>query len=42
MGFRYPGTGRWALRNLDLTIGAGETVALVGKTERARQPSSSC
>ncbi|MBL7241043.1 ABC transporter ATP-binding protein [Komagataeibacter rhaeticus] len=31
VGFRYPGTGRWALRNLDLTIGAGETVALVGE-----------
>ncbi|WP_276612591.1 ABC transporter ATP-binding protein [Komagataeibacter xylinus] len=31
VGFRYPGTDRWALRGLDLHIGAGETVALVGE-----------
>ena len=31
VGFRYPGTDRWALRHLDLSIGAGETVALVGE-----------
>ncbi|MCE2563229.1 ABC transporter ATP-binding protein [Komagataeibacter sp. FNDCF1] len=31
VGFRYPGTECWAVRNLDLTIGAGETVALVGE-----------
>ncbi|KAB8122941.1 ABC transporter ATP-binding protein [Komagataeibacter medellinensis] len=31
VGFRYPGTDRWAIRNLDLNIGAGETVALVGE-----------
>ncbi|GAN86248.1 ABC transporter ATP-binding protein/permease [Komagataeibacter intermedius] len=31
VGFRYPGTDRWAIRHLDLTIGAGETVALVGE-----------
>ncbi|KON64641.1 putative multidrug export ATP-binding/permease protein [Komagataeibacter europaeus] len=31
VGFRYPGTDRWAIRHLDLNIGAGETVALVGE-----------
>ncbi|GBQ60632.1 ABC transporter ATP-binding protein [Komagataeibacter swingsii DSM 16373] len=31
VGFRYPGTDRWAIRHLDLTIGARETVALVGE-----------
>ena len=31
VGFRYPGTNRWALRHLELSIGAGETVALVGE-----------
>ncbi|POF62239.1 Lipid A export ATP-binding/permease protein MsbA [Novacetimonas maltaceti] len=31
VGFRYPGTNRWALRHLDLSIAAGETVALVGE-----------
>ncbi|MCE2577789.1 ABC transporter ATP-binding protein/permease [Komagataeibacter sp. FNDCR1] len=31
VGFRYPGTDRWALRHLDLRIAAGETVALVGE-----------
>lgn len=31
VGFRYPGTDRWAVRDLDLTIGAGEVVALVGE-----------
>ncbi len=30
VGFRYPGTERWVLRDLTLTIRAGETVALVG------------
>ncbi|GAO00110.1 ABC transporter [Komagataeibacter xylinus NBRC 13693] len=31
VGFRYPGTDQWAIRHLDLFIGAGETVALVGE-----------
>ena len=31
VGFRYPGTERWALRHLDLAIRAGEVVALVGE-----------
>lgn len=31
VGFRYPGAERWAVRHLDLTIGAGEAVALVGE-----------
>ncbi|MBO1326111.1 ABC transporter ATP-binding protein/permease [Acetobacter sp. TBRC 12305] len=31
VGFRYPGTDIWAVRHLDLTIHAGETIALVGE-----------
>jgi ATP-binding cassette subfamily B protein len=31
VGFRYPETDRWAVRHLDLTITAGETLALVGE-----------
>ncbi len=31
VGFRYPETDRWVTRNLSFTIGAGETVALVGE-----------
>ncbi|WP_415509475.1 ABC transporter ATP-binding protein [Acetobacter sp.] len=31
VGFRYPGTDIWAVRHLDLTIHANETVALVGE-----------
>ena len=31
VGYRYPGAERWALRGLDLTIRAGEAVALVGE-----------
>jgi ATP-binding cassette subfamily B protein len=31
VGFRYPGSERWAVRHLNLTIGAGERVALVGE-----------
>ena len=31
VGFRYPEAADWAVRNLDLSIGAGETVALVGE-----------
>ena len=31
VGFRYPEAERWAVRGLDLTIGAGEVVALVGE-----------
>ncbi|MCJ2085739.1 ABC transporter ATP-binding protein/permease [Methylobacterium sp. E-005] len=30
VGYRYPGTQNWALRNLSFAIRAGETVALVG------------
>jgi len=31
VGFRYPGSERFVIRNLSLTIKAGETVALVGE-----------
>lgn len=31
VGFRYPGSERYVVRNLNLTIKAGETVALVGE-----------
>ena len=31
VGFRYPGVERWAVRNLDLTLRAGEVLALVGE-----------
>ena len=31
VGFRYPGSERWVIRNLNLSINAGETVALVGE-----------
>ncbi|MDM7457939.1 MAG: ABC transporter ATP-binding protein, partial [Paracoccus sp. (in: a-proteobacteria)] len=31
VGFRYPGHETWAIRNLDLDVRAGETVALVGE-----------
>jgi ATP-binding cassette subfamily B protein len=31
VGFRYPGSDRWAVRGLDLAIAAGERVALVGE-----------
>ncbi|WP_375460408.1 ABC transporter ATP-binding protein [uncultured Enterovirga sp.] len=31
VGFRYPGSATWALRHLNLTIRAGEVVALVGE-----------
>ncbi|MCJ2052587.1 ABC transporter ATP-binding protein [Methylobacterium sp. J-070] len=30
VGYRYPGTQTWALRDLSFTVRAGETVALVG------------
>lgn len=30
LGFHYPGTEKWVLRNLNFSIKAGETVALVG------------
>ncbi|HEV7839161.1 MAG TPA: ATP-binding cassette domain-containing protein, partial [Gemmatimonadaceae bacterium] len=31
VGFRYPGSERWAVRNVDLILGPGERVALVGE-----------
>ncbi len=31
VGFRYPGSERWAVRHLDFSIRAGETLALVGE-----------
>ena len=31
VGFRYPDTETWALRHLDFTLAAGETLALVGE-----------
>ncbi|HEX8903939.1 MAG TPA: ABC transporter ATP-binding protein, partial [Longimicrobiaceae bacterium] len=32
VSFRYPGTGRWVLRDLSFRIRAGDTVAIVGPT----------
>ncbi|HEY0529414.1 MAG TPA: ABC transporter ATP-binding protein [Gemmatimonadaceae bacterium] len=31
VGFRYPGSDRWAVRHVDLTLRPGERVALVGE-----------
>ena len=31
VGFHYPGAERWAVRNLDFTLHAGEVLALVGE-----------
>src|ERR1700693_3569744 len=31
VGFRYPGSERWAVRNVDMVLEAGERVALVGE-----------
>ncbi|HRO15707.1 MAG TPA: ABC transporter ATP-binding protein [Paracoccus sp. (in: a-proteobacteria)] len=31
VGFRYPGSQRWAVRHLSFTLRAGETLALVGE-----------
>src|SRR6266550_2585862 len=31
VGFRYPGSDRWAVRNVNLALGPGERVALVGE-----------
>jgi len=32
IGFRYPNSARWVLRELDLDVRPGETLALVGRT----------
>ena len=32
VGFRYPGSDRWAVRGIDLDVAPGETLALVGTT----------
>ena len=32
VGFRFPGSEKWALRHVDLTVEPGETLALVGAT----------
>ncbi|HEX6487793.1 MAG TPA: ABC transporter ATP-binding protein [Candidatus Dormibacteraeota bacterium] len=32
VSFRYPGSDRWVLRDLDLDVEPGETLALVGRT----------
>lgn len=32
VGFRFPDSGTWALRHVDLTVAPGETIALVGAT----------
>ena len=31
VGFQYPGSDRWAIRHVNLSIGAGERIALVGE-----------
>ncbi|MEP6508027.1 MAG: ATP-binding cassette domain-containing protein, partial [Gemmatimonadales bacterium] len=31
VGFRYPGSERWAIRNVEMTLNPGERVALVGE-----------
>lgn len=31
LGFRYPGVDRWTLRDIDLTVAAGEVVKIVGR-----------
>src|SRR6185436_3749394 len=31
VGFKYPGKDAWALRRIDLAIGKGESIALVGE-----------
>ncbi|HZK79378.1 MAG TPA: ATP-binding cassette domain-containing protein, partial [Gemmatimonadaceae bacterium] len=31
VGFRYPGSERWAIRNVDFTLQPGERIALVGE-----------
>ena len=31
VGFQYPGSDRWAIRHVNLTIGRGERIALVGE-----------
>jgi ATP-binding cassette subfamily B protein len=32
VGFRYPGSGEWILRHVDLEVAPGETLAVVGRT----------
>lgn len=32
VGFRYEGTDKWALRNITFTVGAGQTMAILGAT----------
>jgi len=32
VGFQYPGTTRWALRDVNLSVPAGSTVALIGRS----------
>ncbi len=32
IGFRYPGSEQWALRNISLTIKAGESIGVVGRS----------
>jgi ATP-binding cassette subfamily B protein len=31
VGFRYPGSDRWAVRNVSFSVGAGERIAFVGE-----------
>ena len=42
VGFRYPDSERWAVRDLNLTLHAGESWRWSARTAPARPPSSSC